>query len=131
MNFHQLNLNRSPLPPVNFRKRSCFPLPPLTVQVFVVHDEVTYLVQGRFEPEALSEKLGIEFPEEHGRTLGGFVANSLGKIPKAGEWFDYRGYRFCVSRMAQRRVAHVIVQRLKEAEPTSSAELADTEEGFL
>ena len=98
--------------------------------LFVVHDEETYLVQGRFELEALSEKLGIEFPEEHGRTLGGFVANSLGKIPKAGEWFDYRGYRFCVSRMAQRRVAHVIVQRLKEPEGAPSAKPAETEEGF-
>ena len=39
VNFHQLNLKRSPLPPVNFRNKSCFPLPPLTVQVFVVHDD--------------------------------------------------------------------------------------------
>ena len=39
VNFHQLNLKRSPLPPVNFRNKSCFPLPPLTAQVFVVHDD--------------------------------------------------------------------------------------------
>src|SRR6478736_4658513 len=36
VNRHQLNLNRSPLPPTNFKNRSCFPLPPLTAQVLVV-----------------------------------------------------------------------------------------------
>ncbi|MFH0795118.1 MAG: hemolysin family protein [bacterium] len=95
---------------------------------FVVHDEETFLVQGRVELETLSEKLGIEFPEEHGRTLGGFVANSLGKIPKAGDHFDYEGYRFCVSRMAQRRVAHVVVQRLKANEQTEIAQPSAKEE---
>jgi CBS domain containing-hemolysin-like protein len=59
------------------------------------------------------------------------VANSLGKIPKAGEWFDYQGYRFCVSRMAQRRVAHVIIQRQKAAEPTQAVQPSTTEDGSL
>lgn len=40
LNFHQLNLNRSPLPPVNLRNRSCLPAPPLTSHVFVVQSEV-------------------------------------------------------------------------------------------
>src|SRR4051794_8575477 len=39
VNRHQLNLKRSPLPPTNFRNRSCFPLPPVTVHVLVVQDE--------------------------------------------------------------------------------------------
>src|SRR5262245_35087332 len=39
LNRHQLNLKRSPLPPTNFRNRSCFPLPPLTAQVLVVQDD--------------------------------------------------------------------------------------------
>jgi hypothetical protein len=38
LNFHQLNLKRSPLPPTNFMKRSCLPAPPVTSQVLVVHD---------------------------------------------------------------------------------------------
>jgi hypothetical protein len=36
VNFHQLKLNRSPLPPVNLRNRSCTPVAPLTVQDSVV-----------------------------------------------------------------------------------------------
>src|SRR5205085_756571 len=35
LNFHQLKLNRKPLPPVNLRYKSCIPVALLTVQVFV------------------------------------------------------------------------------------------------
>jgi hypothetical protein len=36
-NCHQLKLKREPLPPVKRKKRSRFPVAPLTVQVTVVH----------------------------------------------------------------------------------------------
>lgn len=35
MNFHQLKLNRSPLPPVNLKNKSWSPVAPLTVQDLV------------------------------------------------------------------------------------------------
>ena len=53
----------------------------------------------------------MEFPDNLGHTLGGFVMNSLGRIPAAGEELRFNGLLMRVTRVIGRRVAQVeIVQ---------------------
>jgi CBS domain containing-hemolysin-like protein len=48
-------------------------------------------------------------------TLGGFVLDQLGFIPRGGESFEYGNYRFGVVEMDGRRVARVKIELLRKA----------------
>jgi putative hemolysin len=58
-------------------------------------------------------------------TVGGFVLDQLGFIPRGGENFEYDGYRFTVVEMDGRRVARVKIERIlpiaTEAKPASAS----------
>lgn len=43
------------------------------------------------------------------QTLGGFVMTQFGRIPRAGEFFDYDGWRFEVTDMDRQRIDKVLV----------------------
>lgn len=50
------------------------------------------------------------------QTLGGLVVTELGRIPQAGDYFDWAGHRFEVVDMDRRRVDKVLITRQPEAE---------------
>ncbi|HYL64574.1 MAG TPA: hemolysin family protein [Candidatus Methylomirabilis sp.] len=68
----------------------------------------------------LDAQYNITLPEDPAyATVGGFVLDQLGFIPRGGESFEYGQHRFTVVEMDGRRVARVKVQRLR---PTAEAE---------
>ncbi len=77
----------------------------------------------------LDTQYNIVLPEDPAyATVGGFVLDQLGFIPRGGEGFDYNGYRFSVVEMDGRRVARVKIQLLhppdaaqRKAEPSDEA----------
>jgi CBS domain containing-hemolysin-like protein len=71
----------------------------------------------------LDTQYNITLPEDPAyATVGGFVLDQLGFIPKGGEAFEYGNYRFTVVEMDGRRVARVKVQR---ALPVSTSQPAE------
>lgn len=61
----------------------------------------------------LEAQYNIRLPEDASyETLGGFILNRLGFIPRGGESFESEGYRFTVMEMDRRRVARVKVKPL-------------------
>lgn len=65
----------------------------------------------------LDSQYNITLPEDPAyATVGGFVMDQLGFIPRGGESFEYGQYRFSVVEMDGRRVARVKIQRLRERE---------------
>ena len=61
----------------------------------------------------LDAQYDITLPEDPAyATVGGFVLDQLGFIPKGGESFDYANYHFTVIEMDGKRVARVKIQRL-------------------
>jgi putative hemolysin len=73
----------------------------------------------------LDSQYNISLPEDPAyATVGGFVMDQLGFIPRGGESFDFEGYRFTVVEMDGRRVARVKIQLLRPAAPTASVESA-------
>jgi len=61
----------------------------------------------------LDTQYNISLPEDPAyATVGGFVMDQLGFIPRGGESFEFGGYRFSVVEMDGRRVARVKIQRL-------------------
>jgi CBS domain containing-hemolysin-like protein len=66
-----------------------------------------YLVSGSVRPDQLAESLGLGLPEGEYETLGGFVMDSLGRIPHQGDRVEHEGWTMRVRRMEGRRVDEV------------------------
>jgi putative hemolysin len=62
----------------------------------------------------LDTQYNITVPEDPAyATVGGFVLDQLGFIPKGGESFEYGNHRFTIMEMDGKRVARVKIQRLR------------------
>ena len=75
----------------------------------------------------LDTQYNIALPEDPAyATVGGFVLDQLGFIPKGGESFEYGNFRFSVVEMDGKRVARVKIQRVRspetEATPSNAAD---------
>lgn len=63
----------------------------------------------------LDTQYNITLPEDPAyATVGGFVLDQLGFIPRGGESFEYGNFRFTVVEMDGRRVARVKIQRVPQ-----------------
>lgn len=70
------------------------------------------LLEGALNLRDLADDYEITLPRGKGfETLGGFVLQRLGVIPKAGDTFFFEGRRYTVTEMDGRRVARVKVER--------------------
>jgi len=68
----------------------------------------------------LDTQYNITLPEDPAyATVGGFVLDQLGFIPKGGESFEYGNFRFSVVEMDGKRVARVKIQRIRPTENES------------
>jgi putative hemolysin len=62
----------------------------------------------------LDTQYSITLPEDPAyATVGGFMLDQLGFIPRGGESFEYGNYRFTVVEMDGRRVARVKIERVR------------------
>jgi len=71
----------------------------------------------------LDSQYNITLPEDPAyATVGGFVLDQLGFIPRGGESFEFDRYRFTVVEMDGRRVARVKIQLIRPTKPESPQE---------
>jgi putative hemolysin len=87
------------------------------------------IFDGALNVRDLDSQYSITLPEDPAyATIGGFVLERLGFIPRGGESFEYGGNRYSVMEMDGRRVARVKIQKLRIAEKEAGAgESARTE----
>ncbi|MGC1482481.1 MAG: hemolysin family protein, partial [Candidatus Acidiferrum sp.] len=77
----------------------------------------------------LDAQYNITLPEDPAyATVGGFVLDQLGFIPRGGESFEYGQYRFTVVEMDGRRVARVKIQRVRPSNEEKAAETSPSAE---
>ena len=75
--------------------------------------EGVYEFSGRSEIENINERFGLEIKEaDDYHTLGGFLLERLGRLPKEGESIEEDGYRFTVLKMATTRIALVKIEKI-------------------
>ena len=67
-------------------------------------------VDARTEIEKLEEHLGVDLSGEGFETVGGLVFHALGRIPRPGETFQYRGLEITVRDADKRRVKEVSIR---------------------
>ena len=66
-----------------------------------------YYVPGSTRPDQLRSQVGIKLPDGEYETVGGFVMDHLGRIPRRGDRMEFEGWVLRVRRMEGRRVAEV------------------------
>ena len=66
-----------------------------------------YYVPGSARPDQLRSQVNIKLPEGEYETVGGFVMDRLGRIPRRGDRLEFEGWVLRVRRMEGRRVAEV------------------------
>ena len=77
-----------------------------------------FRVDARTEIERLEERLDFEFGEElEYETVGGLAFQVLGRIPKPGETFRYRGLEITILDADRRRVKEVKIRRIAAPGP--------------
>lgn len=78
-------------------------------------DDGSWLVDATLSLPEVKELMAVrELPGEKTaefQTLGGFVITQLGRIPAAGDHFDWNGWRFEVMDMDRQRVDKVLIAR--------------------
>jgi putative hemolysin len=69
-------------------------------------DNSTYIVNGMVSIGEINEKLELELPSEHFDTVGGFVVNLIGSIPKEDEEhiIEYENLVFKVEKINEKRI---------------------------
>ncbi|HAE87577.1 TPA: hypothetical protein DCG86_06095 [Candidatus Marinimicrobia bacterium] len=78
--------------------------------------EKEYIVNAALNLDELEEELGLSFPEERDYdTLGGFVMDKLGRVPKKQDQFVFQNVRFTVVLMQRRRIKEIRLEFLPEA----------------
>lgn len=83
----------------------------------VLRDDGSWLFDGMLQIDELKKYLGVDrLPEEEEQryeTLSGLMMNMLNRIPIAGDYFDWKDFRFEVMDMDGRRVDKVMVSPLQ------------------
>ncbi|HEV2611746.1 MAG TPA: transporter associated domain-containing protein [Noviherbaspirillum sp.] len=72
-------------------------------------------VKALTEIEQVNETFGTDFPNDDVDTIGGLVANHLGRVPHKGDVFEMGGLRFEVLRADARQVHLLMVTRIPPA----------------
>jgi len=68
-----------------------------------------YLVSGRLEMDTLRELTGVWFPDGDYETVGGFLMQQMGRIPKPKETYPYGSVIFVIESADQKSIKEVTV----------------------
>lgn len=79
-----------------------------------------YIVDGSASIEEVAATVGFELSENYDYdTLSGFIMANMGKIPKEGDEFEYKGFKFIVDKMDGKKIEHVLIKIPTDKEPNS------------
>ncbi|MGB5219019.1 MAG: hemolysin family protein [Smithella sp.] len=71
--------------------------------------EGRYLVSGRMEMGTLRQLIKTQLPEGNYETVGGFLMQQMGRIPKPKERYQYGGVTFIIENADQKSIKEVMV----------------------
>lgn len=73
-------------------------------------------VHGRFPLEELAERFSIALESEQVETVGGFLSEQAGRVPRQGDSFEIDDHRFTVLEADKRQVRWVLIEPLQDAD---------------
>jgi len=69
-------------------------------------------ISGRAELLELQEHLGVDLESEQVDTIGGYLSQLAGRVPRKGDSFDVLGYQFVIKEADQKKVQWIEVRPL-------------------
>lgn len=70
-----------------------------------------YVVKGEVDLEEIEELFNVEFPDQESYgSLGGYIFNTLGRVPEEGDKIEYRGLIMTVKKLANRRIIKIEIE---------------------
>ena len=87
-------------------------------------DKNIYMVDSKINIDELNEVLNINIETDDANTLGGFIYEYFGRIPKVGEKFSYKNMRFDIKIAIRNRIKKVLInlnQRTNTEENVNNA----------
>ena len=80
----------------------------------VERDDGSWLISGTLAADTMADRLGISLPEDRDfATVAGFALWRLKHLPKTGESFAHKGWRFEIIDMDGRRIDKLLASTLK------------------
>ena len=79
-------------------------------------EDNAYLADGRTHIRELNRELELDLPHNGTDTVGGYVMELLGRLPRAGDTVSDGRYRFAVIKMAGRRIDAVRLELIEALE---------------
>jgi putative hemolysin len=79
----------------------------------------TWILDGSMDLDDIDEELGIDLESETSETIGGFIIDHMGEIPKERVKYEpvrYEDYEFTILKVKDRRIVKVRVVKLEEQE---------------
>jgi CBS domain containing-hemolysin-like protein len=74
-------------------------------------DDLTWEADARVYIDELNRVIGLSIPDDIGfDTLGGFVSNTLGRIPTAGATFEHEGVKYTILDAEPQKVNRVRIE---------------------
>jgi putative hemolysin len=77
------------------------------------------LCRGWAEARRVLEELGVD-EEVEAVTVGGLVAELVGRVPRVGDHIDWRGLRFVVTQASPRRAERIEIRKIPEPSPSEA-----------
>lgn len=77
------------------------------IKIFEIIEDNTIRADGNISIEEINEILGVEIPENGFETLGGFIFDLLGRVPKKGETIKYHNLKMIIEQVAKNRIRKV------------------------
>ena len=81
-----------------------------------------YLINARMEIDQIRELLPLSLPEGGFETLGGFLLEKFGHIPKPGEILQHQNLTFTIVSSDERSIGEVRIKIEKRRKPSKSSE---------
>ena len=84
------------------------------IEPYIREESKGWMVLGKTPINAFNKKLKLGIPESEAYdTIGGFLIDQLGRMPKEGHDIRWGGLLFTVSRIAHNRIVEVMMTREK------------------
>ena len=79
-------------------------------ELTVVPTGASYVLDGSMHPDEVAEACGLRVPDGPYDTLAGFALVQFDRVPRAGDAFEFGGWRIEVVEMDRRRIARLDVR---------------------
>lgn len=83
-------------------------------EAIIAQDHLQYSVDAREDLEAVNEKIQLSLTDPNADSLGGYVINLFGYIPKKGEKIEYQGVNYRIAAKRGNSITRIIINVSEE-----------------